>query len=252
MQPTERFTQTAQNYIKYRPHYPKEVLQVLIDECHLTSHNIIADVGSGTGILSKLFLENGNTVFGVEPNLAMREAAETYLKKYANFYSVNGTAEMTTLKNHSVDIITVGTAFHWFDIEKTKIEFKRILKSPGWVLLVWNVRDIDQSDLLMDYENLILKYGVDYRESNAKKFDKIAVQEFFSPYEMKIQFFENFQQFDWEGFKGRLLSTSYSLRPGDNHYQKMLKELHNIFDKHQKNGIVNFLYKTKLYYGQLK
>lgn len=248
---TECFTQTVQDYIKYRPSYPKTVLEFLIDECNLTKDQIIADVGSGTGLLSKLFLNYGNSVFGVEPNQAMREAAEKYLKTYSNFHSVSGTAEATTLANHSVDMITVGTAFHWFDMNKTKIEFRRILKIGGWVLLVWNVRNVEASALLRDYEDLLLRYGTGYKNSSARKFDKTAVAEFFNPNEMKTKSYPNSQQFDWEGLKGRLLSTSYSLRPGDDKYEEMLKELSNIFEKYQKNGRVEFLYNTKLYYGRI-
>lgn len=247
-----RFTQTVQDYIKYRPSYPTEVLETLIEDCGLTKNSIIADIGSGTGLLAKLFLDYGNTVYGVEPNQAMREAGEEYLKQYSNFISVDGTAESTNLKDKSIDIITVGTAFHWFDPEKTKVEFKRILKNHGWVLLVWNVRDVERSTLIRDYEKLILKYGTDYRESSASKFDKTALDTFFSPDEIKTQSFTNSQKFDWEGLKGRLLSTSYSLRPDDKQYDNMLSDLKDIFDRYQKNGKVEFLYSTKLHYGHIR
>lgn len=249
--PTERFTQTVQDYLKYRPAYPKEVLQLLIAECDLTKNKIIADIGSGTGLLAKLFLDHGNLVYGVEPNQSMRAAAEEYLKEYANFHSVNGTAEATSLEKQSIDIITAGTAFHWFDSKQTKLEFRRILKKDGWVLLVWNVRNIAESALLRDYENLLLQYGTDYKESNAIKFDKTAVKEFFYPQAMQTCSFKNMQQFDWQGFKGRLLSTSYSLRPGDDKYNEMLAKLKEIFAHYQKNGMVEFLYDTKLYYGHI-
>lgn len=245
----EHFTKTVQDYIKYRPSYPKEVLDVLVNECDLTKNKIIADIGAGTGILSKLLLDAGNSVYGVEPNQAMRKAAETYLKDYSNFHSIDGTAEETKLNDHSVDLVTVGTAFHWFDAEKTKIEFQRILKSPGWVLLVWNVRDIEHSNLLRDYEKLILEYGTDYRESSASKFDLSALENFFSPHKMTTRSFKNAQLLDWEGLKGRLLSTSYSLRSDDEKYSDMLSALKNIFNQYQKNGVVEFLYQTKLHYG---
>jgi ubiquinone/menaquinone biosynthesis C-methylase UbiE len=251
--PTERFTQTVQDYVKYRPSYPREVLKLLIDECHLTKDKIIADVGSGTGLLAKLFLENGNLVYGVEPNQAMREAGEEYLKTYPNFNSINGTAEATSLEKQSIDIITVGTAFHWFDIEKTKAEFQRILTVGGCVFLIWNVRNAGQSELIRDYEKLLLKYSPEYKESSALKlFDKSVEKEFFSPNEMKTQTFMNTQYFDWEGFKGRLLSTSYSLRPGDGNYEEMLNELKKIFERHQREGMVEFLYDTKIYYGCIR
>lgn len=249
--PTERFTETVQDYIKYRPSYPAELLQVLIKECNLTKESIIADIGSGTGFLSQLFLDNGNMVYGVEPNPAMRAAGEEILSDYPNFISVNATAEKTTLSAQSIDIITAGTAFHWFDVVKTKIEFARIIKKGGWVVLIWNVRDKEESPLLQDYENLIMKYGTDYMDSRASKFDKTVVQDFFSPYEMKTAILNNRQLFDWTGLQGRLLSASYSLRPGDERYQEMMDNLYAIFNQHQKNGIVEFLYKTKLYFGHI-
>lgn len=248
---TKRFTKTVENYVKYRPSYPKEVLQVLIERCDLTKDKIIADIGSGTGLLSKLLLDHGNIVYGIEPNQAMRDAAHTYLINYPNFYNQSGTAEASSLEDNSIDVITSGTAFHWFDLEKSKKEFKRILKTPGWVMLVWNVRNL-ASPLIQDYEALILKYGTDYKRSNAIKFNKAAVADFFSPFEMKIQSFENKQYFDWSGFQGRLLSTSYSLQPGDTGYENMIHDLKFIFDRRQKNGTIEFLYHTKLYYGRLK
>ena len=129
--PTERFTQTVAAYTKYRPGYPQEVLQTLVVDCELTNKSIIADIGSGTGLLTELFLKNGNTVYGVEPNAAMREAGEQYLARYHEFSSVDGTAEATTLPTKSIDFITVGTAFHWFDTVKTKTEFQRIIRPGG-------------------------------------------------------------------------------------------------------------------------
>lgn len=247
---TERFTQTVDDYLKYRPTYPKEVLAVMQTKCGLSQESIIADVGSGTGFLTQLFLRHGNTVYGVEPNDAMRTAAEKYLKNYPNFHSINGTAEETHLDAHTFDFVTVGTAFHWFDVEKTKHEFRRILKSPGWCLLVWNVRDLN-SPLINDYEKLITEYSTDYCTSRASEFDQTAVAEFFQPHPMHTAEFRNMQTFDWESFQGRLLSASYSLRPGDERYKAMIQALHEIFDRHQKNNQIEFSYLTKLYYGRL-
>lgn len=250
-EPVNRFTKTVEYYLKYRPSYPHEIIPFLVKECGLTKDRIIADVGSGTGFLTKLFLDFGNTVYGVEPNQAMREAGKDYLKNYANFYSIDGSAETTTLSSQSIDIITAGTAFHWFDAEKSRIEFKRILKSPGWVVLIWNVRDIEHSSFMKDYEELINLYGTDFKSSKAKEFDKTALDSFFTPFEMKTAAFENSQHFDWEALQGRLLSTSYLPRPGDACFDKMLHALKNIYDRHQRKDKVIFLYKTKIYYGQL-
>lgn len=249
--PTERFTQAVSDYLKYRPSYPAEVLQLLKTECGLKKSDVIADVGSGTGFLAKPLLDEGNVVYGVEPNAAMRNAAAFYLQEYPNYHLVDGTAEATILENHSVDIITVGTAFHWFDIPKTKSEFQRILKPEGWVVLVWNVRDITKSRLLQEYEDLIVKYGTDYKDTNAIRFDKVEVEDFFKPHKMHTAVFPNKQIFDLAGLQGRLLSASYCPRPHDKSYAVMMNELKNIFYRHQHDGFVEFLYETKLYYGHL-
>ncbi len=247
-----RFTETVENYVKYRPSYPAEIYPFLVQHCGLTQEKMIADIGSGTGFLSKLFLDHGHIVYGVEPNRAMRTAGEQYLSQYPKFHSIDGQAEATTLDNQSVDWVTAGTAFHWFDPEKSKIEFKRILKSPGFVLLIWNIRNKQQSPLLQDYESLLLTFCKEYQNSPAQKFNQTVAEDFFKPYSMKMASFPNKQQFDWEGFKGRLLSTSYSLREPDPQYEKMIQGLHKIFERHQQQGMVELLYETKLYYGQMK
>jgi ubiquinone/menaquinone biosynthesis C-methylase UbiE len=251
MNPTERFTETVQNYIRYRPPYPSAVLDLLISECKLSKAKIMADIGSGTGLLSQLFLNYGNTVYGVEPNQAMRAAAADCLRSYPYFHSVAGCAEATQLPDKTIDFITAGTAFHWFDPDKTKREFQRIGKANAWVVLVWNVRNTEASALVSDYEDLICKYGKDYTTSNASKMDKVVLKEFFAPHSMKTAAFKNSQQFDWLGLKGRLLSTSYSLRPGDLHYESMLDELKLIFERYQEAGKVAFLYETKVYYSPI-
>ena len=248
----ERFNETVENYLKYRPSYPPAMYHFLVQQCSLTKNSVIADIGSGTGFLAKLFLDNGHTVYGVEPNAAMRKAGEEYLSKYSCFYSVDGLAEATTLPDQSVDWVTAGTAFHWFNAEKTRTEFKRILKSPGFCLLVWNVRNLEDSALLQEYEELISKYGKDYRQSRAQRFNQTAVAEFFKPYQMETASFINSQQFNWEGLQGRLFSTSYSLRESDPEFKNMLTDLRKIFDQHQQNGLVEFPYNTQVYYGRMK
>lgn len=251
-QPTERFTATVENYLKYRPAYPVDIVQLLINECHLTKESIIADIGSGTGFLAKLFLERGNLVYGIEPNEAMRKAGERYLQDYPHFVSKAGTAEAIPLPDASVDFITVGTAFHWFDPIKTKQEFCRILKPSGWVMLVWNVWQGGKTPLMKEYEQLILRYSTDYQHSAAEKFNDSATGEFFSPHVMQVKSFDYVQRFDWEGFQGRLLSSSYSLRSDSAEYEAMIAGLRAIYERYQHNGTIEFVYQTKVYYGQLK
>lgn len=242
----EKFTETTDYYHQYRPSYPAEIIDILIRDCHLTQEKMIADVGSGTGILTKLFLDHGNKVFGIEPNKAMRQIGEAHLLGYKNFTSVDGSAEKTTLNNQSVDFVTVGTAFHWFDAVRSKLEFQRILRAPKWVVLIWQVRDMSKP-LMQEWEDLIIQFGRDYKNSRAQQFDQ-TIGDFFAG-DWKQHTLDYQQVFDWEAFKGRLFSTSYSLRPGDDKFQDMLDKLRHIFEQYQQNGEVCFDYKTKMYYG---
>jgi SAM-dependent methyltransferase len=250
--PTKRFSTRAQYYHKYRPGYPGEVIDLLKSECGLKPSSVIADVGSGTGILSELFLKNGNIVFGVEPNKEMREVAEKLLKEYSNFISIDGTAESTTLEDRSVDFVTVGHAFHWFDINRAKEEFIRILKPKGWVVLIWNGRRTDTTPFLRAYENLLLKFGTDYKKVNPANFDEKSLVPFFGRAGFRLKLFENFQVFGYEGLKGRLLSSSYVPMEGHPNFEAMMKELDRIFLAFQVDGKVMFEYDTKVYYGQIE
>ena len=248
--PLARFSNRSENYVKYRPGYPARVIEILESGCELTETSLIADVGSGTGILSEMFLKNGNPVFAIEPNAAMRLAAEGLLRKYEKFKSIDAKAEATTLETRSVDIVTAAQAFHWFDRPQAKREFTRILKSGGWVVLIWNERRLDSTDFLRGYEDLLLCYGTDYEKV---RHENVAseITEFFAPETFELQILENAQHFDFQALKGRLLSSSYA--PGQDHpnFEPMLNKLEEIFEANQNEGMVSFEYDTKIYYGQL-
>ena len=249
--PTLRFSNRVEDYIKYRPRYPDGVIKTLTKQCGFTNKSVVADVGSGTGILSELFLKNGSRVFGVEPNREMREAGERLLKKYPDFTSVDGAAEATTLADRSVDFITAGQAFHWFDRERARKEFVRILRPNSWVALIWNERLTDTSPFLREYEELLQKYGTDYAAVDHRNVDAEAITAFFAPQSFTLKTFENRQVFDFDGVKGRLLSSSYVPEPGHPNYQPMLDALHLIFDRYQANRHVDIDYVTLMYFGHL-
>lgn len=247
---TTRFSDRVENYIKYRPGYPAEIIGYLKSEGILKDDSIIADIGSGTGISAELFLKNGNEVYGVEPNKEMREAAERLLKDYSNFISVNGTAEETTLKDNNIDLVTAGQAFHWFDIQKAKVEFKRILKPGGYAVLIWNVKQMGEKPFLQDYENMLIKFCPEFLKVRHENVGEVILNEFFgNSFEHKT--FYNSQVFDFEGLKGRLLSSSYAPSEHDNNYEPMIKTLQQIFETHQQNGKVLFEYDTNIYTGKL-
>ncbi|HXT63467.1 MAG TPA: class I SAM-dependent methyltransferase [Pyrinomonadaceae bacterium] len=248
--PTKRFSNRVENYLKYRPRYPSGIIPLLATECGLTPDSIVADVASGTGFLAELFLKNGNRVFGVEPNAEMRAAGENLLAPYANFTSIDGTAENTTLASQTIDFVTVGQAFHWFNREKTRAEFARILKPQGWVVIVWNGYRPEQTPLLSGYHEALLRYGTDYRDVR-REIQDTHVETFFSPDVCKRAQFEFQQFFDFEGLKGRTLSASYAPQPGDLNYEPMVAELRKVFDTNQTAGLVAFDYNTEVYYGRL-
>lgn len=245
-----RFTTRVENYAKYRPTYPPGLIELLKAECGLTAESVIADVGSGTGILSELLLQNGNKVFGVEPNNAMRMVAESLLTAYPQFFSVEGAAESTTLPSRSVNAVTAGQAFHWFDTARARAEFARILKPPGWVVLVWNERRLDSSPFLLDYEQLMMSYGTDYQRVRYENINS-EIPSFFAPQLFKLESFDNSQEFDFEGLQGRVFSSSYTPEPGDPSFNPMMEQLRKIYETHQKNGHVAFEYDTKVYYGHI-
>lgn len=249
--PTTRFADRVEYYIKYRPKYPKEILRFLKTELNLSIRHTIADIGSGTGFLSKLFLENGNEVYGVEPNKEMRQAAEKLLSHYPNFKSIDGSAEFTDLDSGIIDFITAAQAFHWFDIDVSHSEFKRILKPNGWIILIWNERLTETSPFLKAYENLLLTFSVDYQKVDHRNVDDKALTQFFGSKNYKFKQFGNEQQFNFEGLKGRLLSSSYAPMEGHLNYEPMMNELKKIFWDYQQGGKVIFEYDTKLYYGKL-
>ena len=248
---TQRFSSRVENYIKYRPGYPNEVVETLRNECGLTSDSIVADVGSGTGILTEMFLRNGNAVYGIEPNREMREAAERLLKDYPRFRSVAARAEETTLDDAGVDFITAGQAFHWFDREKTRREFARILKSQGWIALIWNERVTITTPFLVAYEQLLKDYSIDYEQVDHRRIDDDVIRDFFGSGQFRLKQFKNVQVFDYEGVKGRLLSSSYAPEEGSPNYEPMLAELERIFQTYRDEGRVVFEYVTQMYYGQL-
>lgn len=248
--PTQRFSSRVDNYIRYRPGYPAEVLQILKKDCGLATRWTVADIGSGTGLLSKMLLDNGNRVFGVEPNVDMRQAGERFLHSYPNFTSVAGSAEATTLADRSVEMVTAAQAAHWFDRSRARREFVRILKPGGWTVLTWNQRKTDSSPFLAAYENLLLTYGTDYQDVRHEH-TTADIDAFFAPSPFRSKILPNHQSFDYSALKGRLLSSSYTPQESDPRYVPMLRELRRIFDAHQTNGRVRFEYDTQVYFGQL-
>jgi ubiquinone/menaquinone biosynthesis C-methylase UbiE len=248
---TSRFSDRVENYVRYRPGYPPEVVEELRAECGLIASHVVADIASGTGIWTHMLLENGNPVFGVEPNAEMRQAGERLLAAFPKFTSVEGTAEATTLADQSADFVTAAQAAHWFDRARARREFVRILKPGGWQVLLWNERLTDSTAFLRDYEQLLLTYATDYQDIRHEHTTS-AVNEFFDPSPFQERTFAMRQEFDYAGVEGRLLSSSYAPGPEHSKHAPMLRELRGIFEANAVEGLVGFEQNPRLYFGQLR
>jgi len=248
---TSRFSDRVENYIRYRPGYPAEALAVLKTECGLRPEHVVAEVASGTGIWTRSLLENGNSVFGVEPNIDMRYAGERLLAEFPKFTSVAGTAESTTLADENVDFVMAAQAAHWFDRKRARREFVRILRPGGWLVLLWNERLIDTTPFLRNYERLLLNFGTDYEDVRHERTTD-SVNEFFGPAPHQERVFAMRQELDYPGLEGRLLSSSYAPAPGHPKHEPMLGALRRIFDQHAEDERVAFDYKTRVYFARLK
>jgi SAM-dependent methyltransferase len=251
MKTTDKFTDKAEVYAKYRPSYPLEYIEYLISEASLNEDCNIADIGSGTGILSRQLLERGLTVIGVEPNDDMRTLAEQTLKPYFRFISVKATAENTTINENSVDLVTVAQAFHWFDIEQFRLECQRILKQNAKVALVWNSRD-GSSDINKESVDICKKYCPNFKGfSGGMEETSIAFQQFFKDGKYDYKYFRNDLQFNLDGFLGRYLSSSFSPKKVDKEYNPFITALSNLFEKYSNNGKIVIPNITRSYLGKV-
>jgi ubiquinone/menaquinone biosynthesis C-methylase UbiE len=246
----QRFSSRVADYIRYRPGYPSELIPLLRTECDLLPGHVVADMGSGTGFLAELFLKNGNRVYGVEPNEPMRKAGEEYLASYDNFSSVDASAEATTLDNASINFVTAGQAFHWFEPNAARAEFRRILKPDGRVVIAWNERRMDTA-FAARYEELLVKYGTDYTRVRDAYPEQESIRKFFGSGKFSQRDLANEQVFDWDALAGRLRSSSYAPLEGQPNYAPMMAELQEMFRANQEDGHVRMEYATHVYYGRL-
>lgn len=249
---TQRFSSRVADYVRYRPGYPPSLLQWLHDDIGLPRSALVADIGAGTGISSELFLTAGHPLIAVEPNAAMRTAAEQWLlPNHPHFQSLAGTAEATTLPDHSVDLVAAAQAFHWFDTTAVRREWKRILRPGGLALVYWNSRLLDASPFLAGYEQLLLDYGTDYTEVAERYQDDQTMRDWFGAGLRGLVHLPNVQYLDYDGLRGRLLSSSYAPQAGDPRHAPMLEALQRLFDAHAVDDKVAFEYQTRAFVGTL-
>ncbi|MFN8296210.1 MAG: class I SAM-dependent methyltransferase [Chitinophagales bacterium] len=247
----QRFSSRVENYIKYRPGYPEEIIATLQLEIGLMPSDVVADIGSGTGFSAKLFLEHGNTVYGVEPNEPMRKAAEGLLSEYENFNSLHGSSEETNLKDNSNDLNVCAQAFHWFDRAKTKQEFQRIANNGAHLALIWNDRK-ETEPFQQDYEKLIQEFAIDYNEISHRNITSDIISDFYAPHKFK-KFVLNYEQhFNLEGLIGRIISSSYMPNEDHPNFPQLKNAIVHLFNSYEQNGIVTFAYDTLIFLGKIK
>lgn len=249
--PTERFSSRVDNYARYRPSYPPKAIELLRERCGLIPGAVVADLGSGTGILTELLLERGAEVFAVEPNDGMRAAAEAQLSRYPRFRSIRGSAEDTTLAPASVELLVAGQAFHWFDPQRARTEALRVLRPGAWAALLWNERPPEATAFLADYEALLRRHAPEYTRITASRADVSTMRQFLGE-AMEVRAFPNQQVLDFEGLKGRLMSSSYAPEPGSAAYEPMIALLRGVFDRHERDGRIVMPYSSLVYFAQLR
>jgi len=247
MDSTQRFSDRAENYARFRPNYPEAFIRFLSDR--LPAPATIADIGSGTGILSRQLLGAGYTVLAVEPNGPMRLEAERRLGDEPGFHSVVGTAEATTLTDGAAQAVTCAQSFHWFDRARCRLEFERILREPGLVLLIWNERIREGS--MEEYDRILQDFAPEYRTVGQRNLTDADIAEFFAPARSEVIYFPHGQRLDGEAFIGRALSSSYVPNTGQPGHEAAMKKFRKFFDDHAVDGQIEFPYQTRVYAANL-
>jgi SAM-dependent methyltransferase len=242
-----RFDQRVEDYIRWRPDYPDDAIDHVCSVLNLASGSTLADIGSGTGKLSRPFLERGVDIIGVEPNLPMKQAGDLLLEDWKGFSSVQGTAEKTGLPDGSVDGIIAGQAFHWFEPEGCKKEWTRILKVDTGVALIWNSRPLTGTPFMEAYESFLQEWGTDY-DAVSEQYEKSADLRLVLGESYQTRSFDNGQELSLEGLKGRICSCSYVPDKGSADREKMVAAIPELFRKHEENGQVNLLYDANVYW----
>lgn len=248
---TERFSDRVANYVRYRPDYPAALLDWLQRELGIAPDWCVADIGAGTGISSKLFLDAGYAVTAIEPNMAMRDAALEWLGGNPRFRAMHGRADATGLAAGSIDLVVSAQAFHWFDPDAAHDEFARILRPRGLAAIWWNSRRPAGSDFLDGYEALLQRYGTDYASVAERYADDAQMRAWFGRGLRGTACFPHSQRLDFAGLRGRLLSSSYTPKTGEPEYEPMLHALHELFEASAVDGAVSMDYDTRVFAGEV-
>jgi SAM-dependent methyltransferase len=247
--PTRRFSSRVSDYARYRPRYPAGLIEALVRRTGLRPSWIIADIGCGTGLSAEPFLENGNTVFGVEPNPDMRNAAAVELARFPQFRAIGGSAEAPPLAPASVDVVISGQAFHWFDSKRALTEFRRIVRRGGPIVILWNTRRTSGSAPAEAFEAIVQRFGTDYGQVRHDRFDEERMRGVFGG-ECERLSIQHVQDLDFETLRGRLASMSFLPAAGDPARDLMLAALDEAWEKNAEGSVYRLDYETEIYIGR--
>lgn len=255
--PTERFSNRAAAYARARPSYPSATMALLRDHHGLRPDAVVADVGAGTGIFTRLLLDAGARVFAVEPNADMRREAERAFHGEPRFTAVDARAEATTLESRSVDLLVAAQAFHWFDVEMARIEHARILRPGAHAALIWNDRDLAGNAFLRDYERILTEHCPGYPVLQGKADTPEKFDAYFGKGSWTKHGVPNSQRLDREGLVERVMSSSYAPSAGSDGHAALVAALEAAFDRHHRtdpsaeDGVVVIPYTTTVIGGRL-
>lgn len=250
--PKSRFSDRVEDYIRYRPSYPADLVGFIAEKMELGPGKEVADMGSGTGIFSRLLLDKGCVVNGVEPNVLMRMAAEESLRDYVHFNSISGSAEQSGLADKSIDLICAAQSFHWFEVEAFRAEALRIIKPGGSAALIWNQRNLEASEFHREYEALLCRHIPEYPGYNKKKANQEKIRVFFGGEHNQVCQYTHTQQMDFDAIQGRLRSASYTPKEGDEGYSALWSGLESLYERFQEDGMITFPYITLLFCGEIR
>jgi len=246
-QPTERFTGLAEIYARCRPSYPVAAIDAILSRTNLRPGSVLVDVGSGTGISSRVFAARGLSVIGIEPNADMRQQAEAALADLPGPKPVYraGQAEATGLPEAKADAVLAAQAFHWFEPAAALTEFHRIVRPGGWVILMWNERD--PSDPFTAAYGALIRSAPEaaaIEVPRGRAGEVLFTSPLFEGAERQV--FVNSQELDLDALLGRAFSASYAPHSGEA-AQLFAAALQEVFECFERNGRVVLHYETSVY-----